>query len=195
VTHTSIIRAQCVRSSKLFAKVKCELAPVCLIVVQRFTSMNSNTFRISRWVLSLELVVCFLPITAGWFDAVFGDSGVTRLSSSVIGKYFLDAQLNRSILGMMIGGAVVGLVGPIGLFLTLRAATTGRGLRSRTMGIVMIVGVVSYAMASVVLRLVGGPGAYAATVDFIVLMIMLPAAGTAHLMYLATPAGAELVRS
>jgi len=157
--------------------------------------MNNNTLRISRWVLSLELVVCFFPITVGWFDAVFGDSGVTRLSSSVIGKYFLDTPLNTSILGMMIGGAVVGLVGPIGLFLTLRAVTTGRGLRSRTIGIAMIAGVVSYAIASVMLRLVGGPGAYAATIDFIVLMIMLPAVGIAHLMYLATPVGPKVVRS
>lgn len=153
----------------------------CLIaaIQQRFVSMQNGTLRVSRSILLLELIVCFLPLTWGWLDVVFGD-------------YFLDSSLDAGILGMMLGAAVIGLIGPIGLFLTARAVTRGVGLRSRTFGIAMIVGVVAYAAASVILRLVAGPGAFAADVSFIVLMIALPAIGIAHLMYLATPASPPL---
>jgi hypothetical protein len=155
---------------------------------QRFVSMQTGSLRISRSVLFLEMILCFLPLTLGWLDAVFGGFGVVHLNSGIVEKYFLDTPLNTSILGMMIGAAVIGCVGPIGLFLTLRAVTTGAGLQNRSLGIVMIAAVAAYAAASLILRLVAGPGAYAADASFILLMIVLPAVGIAHLMYLATPA-------
>lgn len=161
----------------------------CLIAAfqQRFVSMRNGTLRISRSILLLELVVCFLPLTLGWFDVVFGGSGVTHLNSNIVEQHFLNTPLGTSILGMMIGAAVIGVIGPIGLFLTLRAVTQGIGLSNRPLGLAMISGVASYAAASVILRLIAGPGAYAADVSFILLMIVLPAVGIAHLMYLATP--------
>jgi hypothetical protein len=162
----------------------------CLIaaIQQRLVSMQNGTLRISRSVLLLELLACFLPITLGWLDVVFGTYGIRHLDSNVIQQHFLDTPLNTSILGMMIGAGIIGLIGPIGLFLALRAVTTGTGLRNRSFGIAMIAAVSAFAMASVILRIVAGPGAYAADASFIVLMIALPAAGIAHLMYLATPA-------
>jgi hypothetical protein len=157
----------------------------CLIAAihQRFVSMQTGTLRISRSVLLIEMVLCFLPLTLGWLDVVFGGFGVLQLNSSII-----ETHLSTSILGMMLGAAVVGCVGPIGLFLTLRAVTTGDGLRNRNLGLAMIAGIAAYAIASVILRLVAGPGAYAADASFILLIIVLPTIGIAHLMYLATPA-------
>lgn len=162
----------------------------CLLaaIKQRIVSMQSGTLRISRSVLFLELIVCFLPLTLGWFDVVFGGSGLWQLNSNIIEKYFLDTPLNTGILGMMIGAAIIGLIGPIGVLLTFRAVTTGAGLTNRTLGIGMIAGVSAYAVASVMLRLIAGPGGFAATPSFVLLMMVLPAAGIAHLMYLATPA-------
>lgn len=162
----------------------------CLIAAihQRLVSMQNGTLRISRSVLLLEMILCFLPLTLGWLDAVFGSFGVRHLNSNVIEKHFLDTPLNTSTLGMMIGAAVIGCVGPVGLFLSLRAVTTGTGLHNRRLGIAMIAGIAAYATASLILRLVVGPGAYAADASFILLMMLLPAIGIAHLMYLATPA-------
>jgi hypothetical protein len=167
----------------------------CLIAAihQRFVSMQTGTLRISRSVLLLEMLLCFLPLTLGWLDVVFGSSGVVHLNSGIIERHFLDTPLNTSVLGMMIGAAVIGCVGPVGLFLTLRAVSTGTGLRNRSLGISMIAGVAAYAAASVILRLIGGPGAYAADASFILLVIVLPAIGIAHLMYLATPVRPTLV--
>jgi len=166
----------------------------CLIaaIKQRIVSMQNGTLRVSRSVLFLELIVCFLPLTLVWLDVAFGSFGVWHLNSNIIERYFLDTPLNTSILGMMIGGAIVGVIGPIGLFLTLRAVSTGVGLRNRSLGISMIAAVAAYAAASVILRMVAGPGAYAATASFVLLLIVLPAVGIAHLMYLATPTGPTL---
>lgn len=165
----------------------------CLIaaIKRRLTPMQNGTLRVSRWVLLFELLVCFLPITIGWFDIVLGPSGVSRWDSRLIEQHFLGTALGTSILAMMIGGAIIWLAGPIGLCLGLRAVATGTGLRSRRLGISMIAGILAYAVASLILRLFGGPGAYAATVDFLILIVVLPIAAIAHLMYLATPADQE----
>ncbi|WP_129777577.1 hypothetical protein [Peristeroidobacter soli] len=151
----------------------------------RIETMRSGNLRVSRGVLFLELLLCFLPITLGWWDAVFGASGVLGLNQSTLQDYFLATPLGRAILGMMIGGAVIGLSGPIGLFLTSRAVITGAGLRSRPLGIAMIAGVTLFILASILLRLIAAPGAYAANFSFVVLIGLLPVLGTAHLMYLS----------
>lgn len=153
----------------------------------RFETMRSGNLRVSKGVLLLELVVCFLPITLGWWDVAFGASGALGLNQDIINEHFLATPLGRIVLGMMIGGALIGLAGPIGLFLASRAVIAGIGLRSRALGIAMIAGVTLYVIASMLLRLFSGPGAYAATFSFIVLIGLLPALGTAHLMYLSRP--------
>ncbi|MFC4313126.1 hypothetical protein ACFPN2_28870 [Steroidobacter flavus] len=161
------------------------LGCVLAAVKWRFETMRSGNFQVSRGVLLLELLLCFLPISLGWWDAVFGQSGVLGLNQSIIQDHFTATPLGRVILGMMIGSALIGLAGPIGLFLTSRAVITGAGLRSRALGIAMIAGVTLYIVASILLRLFTGPGAYAADMGFIVLIGLLPALGTAHLMYLS----------
>jgi len=93
---------------------------------------------------------------------------------------------------MAIAGAIVGIVGPIGLLLTLQAVRTGTGMRNRRLGLIMLVSIGSYGLASMGLRLIAGPGAYAATLDFIVLIIVLPMLGIAHLMHWTHPANTRL---
>lgn len=161
------------------------LGCVMAALKRRFQSMRTGNLQISRGVLLLELLMCFLPITLGWWDAVFGQSGVLGLNQSVIEQHFLATPVDRIILGMMIGAAIVGLAGPIGLFLTSRAAITGAGLKNRPLGIAMIGGVTIFIVASILLRVLAGPGAYAATPSFILLIGLLPALGIAHLMYLS----------
>ncbi len=166
----------------------------CLLaaIKERCTPMETGTLRISRPVLLLELIVCFAPITIAWFDVAFGTFGVTHLSTATVREYFLDSPLGMALLAMMIGGSIIGLIGPVGLLLGMRAAITGRGLQNRSLGMAMVIGIASYAMASVALRLIEGPGAYAADISFIVLIVALPIFGIAHLMYVARPATASL---
>ena len=166
----------------------------CLIAAlrQRFAPMHTDSLRISPWVLSLELTACFVPITFGWADTVFGTSGVIHLNSAIIAKFFLDTPLSTAVLAMTIAGAIVGIIGPIGLLLTLQAVRTGTGMRNRTLALIMLVSLGSYGLASMGLRLIAGPGAYAATLDFIVLIIVLPMLGIAHLMHWTHPVNTRL---
>lgn len=161
----------------------------CLVaaIKRRFESMRTGTLRISRGILLLELLACFLPLTLGWWDAVFGRWGIARLDHAVIQDPFIQTPLGTGILAMMIGAAVIGLVGPIGLLLAARALATGTGLRNRRFGTALIAGVACYAVASIALRVSDGPGAYAATFSFILLLNVLPAVGIAHLIYLGQP--------
>jgi hypothetical protein len=161
----------------------------CVIasVKWRFDTMRSGNLRVSPGVLLLELLLCFLPITLGWWDAMFGQSGILGLNQRIIEDSFSATPLNRAVLGMMICAAVIGLAGPVGLFFTSRAVITGVGLRNRALGIAMIAGVTLFIVASILLRLLAGPGAYAANFSFIVLIGLLPVLGTAHLMYLSRP--------
>lgn len=164
-------------------RVMWSLGWVIAALKRRFQTMRMGNFQIPRGLLLLELLVCFAPITFGWWDVVFGQSGVLGLNRSVVQEHFLATPLGRIVLGMMIGAAIIGLVGPIGLLLASRAAVTGAGLRSRALGIAMIAGVTLFIVASILLRLFSGSGAYAATLSFIVLIGVLPALGTAHLMH------------
>jgi hypothetical protein len=161
------------------------LGYVIAAVKRRFDTMRSGNLRVSRGVLLLELLMCFLPLTLGWWDVVFGSSGVLGLNHSIIQDHFSATPLSRIVLGMMLAAAIIGLAGPVGLFLTSRAVITGTGLRSRALGIAMITGVTLFIAASILLRLFSGPGAYAATLSFVVLFGALPALGTAHLIYLS----------
>lgn len=159
----------------------------CVITAlkRRLHTMRSGDLRISRGVLLLELLVCFAPITLAWWDAMFGSFGVLALNQNIVQEQFLATPLGRVLLSMMVGAAIIGLVGPIGLLLASRKAVTGVGLQSRALGITMIAGVSLFVAASLLLRLFSGPGAYAATPSFILLIGILPALGIAHLMYLS----------
>ena len=164
----------------------CLLAAIQL----RIRPMENGTLRGARWILLLELSLCFLPMTLVWLDITFGGFGVWRLNATVMEQHFLDTPLGASILGMMIAGALVGLIGPIGFVLGVRAVTTGAGLRNRAAGYCIMAVLSAYAAASVSLRLVAGPGAYAANLEFIVLMFLLPMTGVLHLLYLGKQARA-----
>lgn len=156
----------------------CLLAAIQL----RIRAMGNGTLRVSRWILLSEFTLCFLPLTLVWLDITFGGNSVWHLSAMLMDHS--DSTLNASMLGMMFGGVLVGLIGPVGFALGVQAVTSGVGLSNRTAGLGMIAALSVYATASVSLRLVGGPGAYAANLEFIVLMFLLPATGVLHLLHL-----------
>ncbi len=166
----------------------------CLsVAIARRFSMSRVAKPLTPWVLFLEMMLCFVPLTYAWLDATFGASGVVYLNSEVIDRYFLDTSLNRGVLAMMIAGACIGMIGPIGLALAVRALFSGVGLTHRVVGIVMISAIAIFGLASVVLRFIAGEGAYAATPDFLILIVVLPIVGIAHLMWMARGAPGNLV--
>ena len=57
----------------------------------------------------------------------------------------------------------------------------------------MISAIAIFGLASVVLRFIAGEGAYAATPDFLILIVVLPIVGIAHLMWMARGAPGNLV--
>jgi len=149
--------------------------------------LRTGTLSVSRWIFAFEML-CFVPITIGWWDALAGDSGVILLNGDVISRYFLVNAHSKFILAMMIAGAVIGVVGPIGLLLAGRFILTGHGLQSRTAGIAMIFALLLVGAAWILARLVWGQGAYAASFTSLLLLVFLPAAVIWHLMALARPA-------
>jgi hypothetical protein len=155
-------------------------------IQQRVTSMRRGTLQVAPWVLMLELIFCFLPITFGWFDSVFGMTGVVHLNATVAREFSSNTPLGTWVLAMMIAGAVVGLVGPVGLLWTLGTLTKRVSVRPR-FGLAMIAALVAYGVASLGLHFFAGPGAYTANFEFVVLIILLPSAGLAHLMYVTRP--------
>jgi hypothetical protein len=87
----------------------------------------------------------------------------------------------------MLANAVIGLVGPIGLWLGARFVLTGQGLRARAAGFAMIGVLLLVGAAWIVARVAWGDGAYAASFTSMLLLVILPAAVIWHLMELARP--------
>jgi hypothetical protein len=89
----------------------------CLVAgfKERVNVMFVGNLRISRWVLTAEMLLCFVPLTMGWLDAIGGDSGIVRLNMDIVQKYFLDVRGGTLVLVTMMAGAILGVLGPIGL--------------------------------------------------------------------------------
>ena len=149
--------------------------------------LRTGSQAVARWVLTIEML-CFVPLTIGWWDAFAGDSGVIRLNGEIVSKYFLENAHSKFILAIMVANSVVGIVGPVGLLLAGRFIVNGRALRSRSAGFAMICALLLTGAAWVVARVVWGQeGAYAATFGSLLLLVALPAAVIWHLMLFARP--------
>jgi hypothetical protein len=148
--------------------------------------LRTGSLAVSRWVFLFEML-CFIPLTIGWWDAVAGQSGVIRLNGEIVSKYFLDSVQGQFILAMMIASAVVGVIGPVGLMLAGRFIITGRALRAQVPGFLMIGALLITGVAWVVARVTWGDGAYAASFTSMLLLVLLPAAVIWHLMQVGTP--------
>jgi len=163
----------------------------CLVaaIKQRFAPMDTGTLRISRWVMLIETLGCFVPLTIGWLDLNFGPSGIIRHTPEVIERFYLSAQPGGAfIVSMLFAGAVVSVLGPIGLFLGLRYVLVGRGIRNRTVGITLIGIPIALNLLGTLAGFLVGPEDFKGSFEATLLFVILPVAGIAHLMYLAKPA-------
>jgi hypothetical protein len=161
----------------------------CLVaaIKQRFAPMDIGTFRISRWVMLIETLGCFLPLTIGWLDLNFGPSGIIRHTPEIIERFYLPAAGGAFIVSMLFAGAVVSVLGPLGLLLGLRYVLVGRGIRNRAVGVTLIAIPVALYVLGTIAGILLGPEDFKVSFDAALLFGILPVAGIAHLMHLAKP--------
>jgi hypothetical protein len=146
--------------------------------------MGIGNLRVSRWVLVPELALCFGPLTLGWLDVLFGVSGVVRLNMEVIQQYFIGVPGGLAALVIMFSGALVGVLGPLGLLVAFRFIALGRPIRSRLLSRVLILGPILFGVIYIAGNVIMGSGAQAFGAAFLILFIVLPVVGAAHMLYL-----------
>ena len=161
------------------------LGCVFAAVKQRFFPMQTGTLRIPRWVMFVEAIGCFGPLTFGWYAIAFGQPGVLLRSWDVIDNTYAMFPGGPYILVMLISGLVVGLLGPIGLFYGLRYVVTGRGIGNRTLGYSLVVVPPLYAVLGTIAGYLVGPPDFSPIWSHTIVLTVLPIACVAHLMFLA----------
>ena len=159
----------------------------CLLasIKMRSSAMVLGNFRVSRWVLALEMALCFVPLSLGWFDIVFGQSGVVRLNADIVERYFFAVPGGTTMLILIFATAILGVLGPVGVLLALRAIVLNQPVRSRQIAYAVIAG--SVLVGAVLLAQTLLFGSIATVPEIAGMLIMfsaLPAAGMAHLAHL-----------
>lgn len=152
--------------------------------------MNTGNFRLSRWAMLVETLGCFGPMTLAWYEICFGMPGLLRHDWATLSTVYGGMNGGTFMVWMIVLGAVVGLVGLIGLALGLRYVVTGKGLRSTATGCVLIAAPLTYALAGVA-GLFVGPADWQMDATMMVLFVALPIVGIVHLMWLARPAASR----
>jgi hypothetical protein len=153
-------------------------------IKQRFMPMNTGDFRVARWVVLVETLGAFGFLTLGWFEVTFGASGLIHHDWQSIEKHYLTVQGGGYIVIMWLAGAVIWLVGPIGLYLGLRYVVWGRGLRNRAFGCSLVAIQSVFAIAGGVAGYLVGPVEFRVDPGMTLLFTLLPIAVILHLMYL-----------
>jgi hypothetical protein len=169
----------------------------CLVAAskERIVTMVTGNLKISRWILLPEMLLCFVPLTFGWLDAIGGSSDVMRLGGDAIQKRFLQVPGGSFILAALLAGAILGVLGPLGLTAAFRLVFSGHAPRNQWLRTALFAGPIAYGVLTVFIRLAaGGAGALALNAadsfDFwsgVLLLSALPALGAAHMLRLAPP--------
>jgi hypothetical protein len=162
----------------------------CVItaIKQRFAPMDTGNFRVSRWVMLVETLGAFGPLTLTLWEITFGGSGLARMSPAIVDKVFMHWPGGPYIFAMQIVGGVVGLLGPIGLFLGLRYVIAGAGLRNRTLALTLMgVPIVAHVLGTIA-GFVVGPDDFAFSLSgfglYTVLLTAVPVGVIWHLAIL-----------
>jgi hypothetical protein len=161
----------------------------CVItaIKQRLVSMRVGTLRIPGWVMFIEAVGAFGPLTASWYAVALDQPGVLHYSWEAVSSNFLSFPGGPYVMTMLYTVVVVGLLGPIGLFFGLRYVVTGRGIASRRLGYsLVIVPLLSVVVGTIAGYLVG-PADFEVRWSHIVGFfgfILVPIACVLHLLYL-----------
>lgn len=161
---------------------------------ERINTVFSTNLKISRWILVPEMLLCFVPLTLGWLDAIGASSGVIRLNGEIIQRYFRHAPGGTIALLTMIAAVILGTLGPLGLATAFRVIASGRSPSSRWFRAMLVGGPALYGVLTLLTRMTtAGTGALSFdttdSFDFwsgILLLAVLPSVGAAHILHLAS---------
>ena len=166
----------------------------CLLVsLKERMIMIKGDLRVSRWLLTPEMLLCFVPLTLLWLDGIDGGSGLLRLNRAFIQKYFIAAPGGTMLLIALISGVILATIGPIALVAALRLILWGRPIRNAWLRAALVAAPLVYGVTAIFSRIVdiGGAAFSAAASDAfdfwsgIVLLSLLPALGALHLLRLS----------
>jgi hypothetical protein len=170
----------------------CFWAAGCVVAAlkERMTAVFTGNLKIPRWLLILEMLLCFVPLTLGWLDGMLATSGI-------FGVFQLNGQIDfftvhggALALAPIVAGAVVGALGPLGLVAAYRLIILGHQTSTRWTRYVLIAAPLLYGVLILITRLVfGGTGASgfdsADNLHFwsaILFLSALPTLGAAHML-------------
>lgn len=146
-----------------FAALQWALGVLFASCLERIRVMNAESFRLPRWLLSLEMLLCFVPLT--FFAAVL----VVVLVRGLMPPGFAFLNLSAAA------------VGPVGLAVAFRMIVLGRIALGK--GTIFALGLLAawtvVAFSSLPIR---GNGPIGEWWREYILIALLPAAGAAHLM-------------
>jgi len=169
------------------ARLRWALGCLVTAIKLRVTPMQTGSLRINPWIMVLESLVCFGSSLIACWIFTFGDLGVLTHDFAPFERY-LDGVLGvpdaQMVIWMLYGYAVCSLVGPVGMFLGLRYALLGRGLRNRVLGYGLIAAAIAVSFSGTLSNFWIGKGDWSERIPLIVQFTILPAAGILHLMYL-----------
>jgi hypothetical protein len=175
------------------------LGCVLVSLKQRMTTMITGNLKISRWLLTPEMLLCFAPLTLLWLDGIDGSSGLLHLNRATIDKYFLGTPGGGVFLIALLSGVVLATIGPIALVAAFRLIVWGRSIKSPLLRAALIGAPLLCGLMSLIARAAsGGSSAFepaaADAFDFwsgIMLLSVLPTLGAAHLLSLSPAVAAE----
>jgi len=160
-------------------------------LTMRIEAMIIGNLKISRWVLTPELLFCFTPLTLVWYDSIFGTSGIVQLNSEIVQRYFLNSTTGTIALIIMVTLSILGIFGPLGLVIAIRTIVQGRCLTSKHLLIALCTMPLSLGAIHFAGWLLMGT-----TIRFdhwagLILASLLPALGAMHMYYLHSSAQQE----
>jgi hypothetical protein len=161
----------------------------CVItaIQQRLIPMKVGTLRIPGWVMFIEAIGAFGPLTMSWYAVALDQPGVLLYSWKTMGTHYLPFPGGPYVITMLLTSVVVGLLGPIGLFFGLRYVVTGRGIASRMLGYSLVLVPLLYVFVGTIAGYLVGPADFEVRWSHVVGFfgfILVPMACVLHLMYL-----------
>ncbi|MGH8142682.1 MAG: hypothetical protein ACREU2_09225 [Steroidobacteraceae bacterium] len=162
---------------------------VIAVIKQRMDPMTTGNWKVSRWIIAPEMLLCFVPLTIGWLDSIgnvrsliaFDNESRIRMAAVIAAVPPATARLHACF---GIAALIVATLGPAGLIVAFRWVALNRPLRSRSLRAALIAGPILCGALLIAARLTTAAlGGF----DFwsgLVLGSALPALGAVHLAHL-----------
>jgi hypothetical protein len=141
---------------------------------ERMNAMSTRALHVSGWVLSLEMLICFVPLT--FFFLAVASVSIFGNMSALDGLRYLS----------------VAATGPIGLIFAFKGIVLKRPSLSRT-AIAALCIPAAWTFAAYSLLVLGSEGIASDSWRGFILIALLPAVGSTHLVFLGRESGSERV--